>query len=992
MTERKPLASGTVIEAFTLAQPVGPTAGGALSVHATTPEALTYFATDTSGEGPERVLIREFCPEAIAKRRAGKLSPGTDAAAKAAWADGLDAFRRLALKAQALRDRAFPASLDLIEANGTLYWVADRPEGVSLASQIARDGPASPALVRSWLAVLLPALQAAHASELVLGEITPDTLVRFDDGYPGYATLFNAEVFSGGSGVPRRSHAVGAYAAPETAGADPHHPGTRTVSSTSDVYALAASMVFLLTGEAPTSAPERHAAMAAGGRDPLGFEPLVARIPGDAELIAALSTALRLDPEWRTPTAAALLAKLENAPPAAQPAQNPVAAAAVATQAAGQSAANALAARMAGLSTARVGPFSLRDLATFGGLAAGVLCLSLLFSWIGGLSSPAPTTPIPVAAVPAVNPDVAAAEAALGPDTTELFTPVEPLAPPPAADTVPGASETEEAAWLAVDRDNADAVRAFLTTAKPGLVRVVAEERLALLDATLWAQASAANDVDTFRLYLESFPRSARPAGRRAADAERRIRELEREEARLVTEARRLMADLGYPIALRGDADVTFVDFVRDFERTAGLPVTGQVSDTLIATLRVSLNARRQAERTAAASSPQSLTGAGPQLRPPAPTVAAPVTASPVVAPAVTAPPVTAPPVTPPAVAAAPTPRPAPVSSAAAPTTSPAEVLAAVPSGRRPVTTAAAPSSVASAEAPSRSAQRGSPRAVGARFRDCPTCPEMLVLEAASFTMGSNSREEGRTEAEGPTRNVRIQRPFALGLTEVTRAQYEAFVSDTGHPVPGGCSVESAEAVGVWEPSETASLRAPGFDQTGEHPVVCVSWSDAQAYVAWLSRRTGEPYRLLSEAEWEYAARAGSTGARFWGRSADTGCRFVNGADETARVSRPRWVTAACDDGYLFTSPAGTMRANAFGVHDTVGNVWEWVEDCFVRDYTGAPSDGSARVASGCATRVIRGGSWASSPDQLRAAKRSGDRPGERYNILGFRVARDVGG
>jgi len=239
--------------------------------------------------------------------------------------------------------------------------------------------------------------------------------------------------------------------------------------------------------------------------------------------------------------------------------------------------------------------------------------------------------------------------------------------------------------------------------------------------------------------------------------------------------------------------------------------------------------------------------------------------------------------------------------------------------------------------------------------------------------MGSPDSEAGRSSDEGPQRTVRINYQFAVGKYEVTWAEWEACVADRG------CSNSGPDSAGGDE----------GWGK-GSRPVINVSWEDAQAYVEWLSRKTGEDYRLLSEAEWEYVARAETTSAYFWGTDANAGCAHMNGADATAKRSNSGWTTVTCDDGYLNTAPVGSYRANAFGLYDMTGNVWEWVEDCYEDSYSGAPTDGSVRIVSNCSRRVLRGGSWSNDPRFLRSANRNRNDPSDRGDLGGFRVARTL--
>jgi formylglycine-generating enzyme required for sulfatase activity len=274
-------------------------------------------------------------------------------------------------------------------------------------------------------------------------------------------------------------------------------------------------------------------------------------------------------------------------------------------------------------------------------------------------------------------------------------------------------------------------------------------------------------------------------------------------------------------------------------------------------------------------------------------------------------------------------------------------------------------------------------------FRECRDCPEMVVVPAGSFTMGSPSGKKERNSDEGPQHVVTIGKPFAVGKLHVTRDQFAAFVTETGYAASTTCfKWPSAKGDGSW--------RDPGFAQDGSHPVVCVSWDDAMAYVDWMAKKTGKPYRLLSEAEFEYAARGRTSPGsypRFWfGNDEKDLCRYGNGADQKARDSidaAKSWTIAPCNDGYAYTSPAGHYEPNAFGLYDMAGNAWQWMADCYHDSYTGAPADGSVWTTGTCSSgRVVRGGSWYYLPGDLRAAQRV------RYSVgifnVGFRVARTL--
>ena len=276
---------------------------------------------------------------------------------------------------------------------------------------------------------------------------------------------------------------------------------------------------------------------------------------------------------------------------------------------------------------------------------------------------------------------------------------------------------------------------------------------------------------------------------------------------------------------------------------------------------------------------------------------------------------------------------------------------------------------------------------VGDRFRDCPECPEMVVLPAGSYRMGSPSYEQGRGDDEGPVHEVTIGAPFALGMHEVTVADFGRFVDETGYSAGSKCWTYEA---GKTEERTGRGWRNPGFEQSSGHPAACVSWNDAQAYAAWLSRRTGEAYRLPTESEWEYAARAGTATSRYWGGSESGQCRHANGADASLKSRYSGVTVASCRDGHAHTAPAGSFAANDWGLHDMLGNVWEWTEDCWNGSYAGAPSDGSAWEYGDCSRRVLRGGSWVSRPSFLRAAYRYWGTTGIRNGSNGFRVARTL--
>jgi formylglycine-generating enzyme required for sulfatase activity len=278
----------------------------------------------------------------------------------------------------------------------------------------------------------------------------------------------------------------------------------------------------------------------------------------------------------------------------------------------------------------------------------------------------------------------------------------------------------------------------------------------------------------------------------------------------------------------------------------------------------------------------------------------------------------------------------------------------------------------------------------GTAFRDCPDCPDLVVVPAGRFLMGAGGGEEGRPE--GPVREVRIPSTFAVGVTEVTQEQFAAFVVATARSMPGRCRVWDGRD---WQYPEDADWTNPGYGRVpfADEPVTCVSWLDARDYAAWLAARTGKPYRLLSEAEWEYVARAGTAGEFPWPQGdAAAPCAAGNVYDASgARQNGFDWAPFDCDDGYGQASPVGSFAANAFGLKDVLGNVWEWTADCYVAPYPATPADGSPVTVSGdCPLRTVRGGSWISRPSRQRVSFRGRDPEDAHYNFFGIRIARDL--
>jgi formylglycine-generating enzyme required for sulfatase activity len=274
--------------------------------------------------------------------------------------------------------------------------------------------------------------------------------------------------------------------------------------------------------------------------------------------------------------------------------------------------------------------------------------------------------------------------------------------------------------------------------------------------------------------------------------------------------------------------------------------------------------------------------------------------------------------------------------------------------------------------------------APGTAIRDCPTCPVLTVLPAGRFEQGSPATENN-SAFEKPPHWVMLAHPIALSTNAVTVDEFRAFVAATGRDMQG-CDTYD----GAWRHRAENNWENPGFAQTGSHPVTCASWNDAKAYAAWLSAKTGQRYRLPSASEWEYAARAGGAAAQPWSAEGSDACASANVADQSAAHRYPGWAVFACNDGFVQTSPVGSFKANSFGLNDMLGNVFQWTEDCWNPDYKGAPIDGAARADGDCAERELRGGSWFSTPNFVRANYRNHFGVDYRTSSVGIRLARDI--
>lgn len=281
--------------------------------------------------------------------------------------------------------------------------------------------------------------------------------------------------------------------------------------------------------------------------------------------------------------------------------------------------------------------------------------------------------------------------------------------------------------------------------------------------------------------------------------------------------------------------------------------------------------------------------------------------------------------------------------------------------------------------------------APGDKIKDFETGPEMVVIPAGSFKMGTDKIEPmrgGEMRSSGPIRDVEIAKPFAIGTTEVTQAQFREFVKATGYRPDSACDAGETGTV-----APAINWEDPGYGRppADNEPVVCVSWNDARAYAAWLSGKTGQLYRLPTEAEWEYVAKAGSKDIWAWGSDNKQACTYgnvVNATQPRTGFSEPE---NFCDDGFVYVAPVASFKPNAWGVYDLVGNVWEWVEDCSIMPYPAEPTDGTALKHEGlCEKHAVRGGSWRSRLSRHEPTFRGRDPAPLQSQIFGFRVVREL--
>jgi len=272
------------------------------------------------------------------------------------------------------------------------------------------------------------------------------------------------------------------------------------------------------------------------------------------------------------------------------------------------------------------------------------------------------------------------------------------------------------------------------------------------------------------------------------------------------------------------------------------------------------------------------------------------------------------------------------------------------------------------------------------RLKDGTLGPKMVWIPGGRFKMGDI--QGGGDSDEKPVLMISVNK-FAMGKYELTVGEFRRFVKATGYKTDAekgkGCYVYK-NPTDFWQKEKKANWRNPYFSQNDNHPVACISWNDATAYAQWLSRQTGQHYRLPTEAEWEYAARAGTTTSRYWGNNPDEACRYANVADQSLKKKKSDWPWTIhnCTDGYVYTAPVGRFKPNAFGLFDMIGNLWEWTCSEYESKYTGKEK----RCVKSAGRFAVRGASWNSRARRARSADRGGDTPTLRYDWQGARLVR----
>jgi formylglycine-generating enzyme required for sulfatase activity len=277
-------------------------------------------------------------------------------------------------------------------------------------------------------------------------------------------------------------------------------------------------------------------------------------------------------------------------------------------------------------------------------------------------------------------------------------------------------------------------------------------------------------------------------------------------------------------------------------------------------------------------------------------------------------------------------------------------------------------------------------------FKDCDVCPEMISIPAGEFIMGAaNDDFDHKSSAsdyanEIPRHRMSIK-PFGIAKFNITRKQFEIFSKETNFSGQG-CSIYNGR---YWWKNLDADWEHPGFPQTDNDPVVCISWNDAQLFITWLNSKLPnlktEKYRLPTEAEWEYAARAGTITSTYWGGNGSQQCKYENTRDISAHNLNPAIPYINCDDGYVETSPVGSFRTNPWGLYDMLGNAYQWMSDCFHYTYSTDPEDFHF---TDCSMKMIRGASWATIPAGVHTANRLAYKTNKRDSTVGFRIAVDL--
>lgn len=287
-------------------------------------------------------------------------------------------------------------------------------------------------------------------------------------------------------------------------------------------------------------------------------------------------------------------------------------------------------------------------------------------------------------------------------------------------------------------------------------------------------------------------------------------------------------------------------------------------------------------------------------------------------------------------------------------------------------------------------------------FQDCKDCPSMVQVKPGSFLMGEEVKNELRhglpksqAGRSSPVHKVEFSRGFAMAKYPVTVAQFRQFVQETGYQASDECYTQfKNDGHFIYEKARGYTWRDPGFAQADNHPVVCVNAYDGMAYAEWLSKKTGHKYSLPNEAQFEYAARAGTKTAFFWADKRDeTACEYSNQPDldqaaELGDVPRDENYRFQCHDGYAWTSPVDTYKPNPWGLHDMLGNIWEWTADCWNDNYEGSPADGSTRTTGDCDARSSRGGSYGNAVFSTYAGIRAPRHATFVGHSWGFRVVR----